>query len=148
MRQRPSVVVKIVTKTPTAKAPATVKKAAKPKKMVMPDLSESEPKEYVLKKYISGKVVEKFRRDLSHDLSNVFVCLDGNNGIVFESDGRYWNIESEETTSKGLVEDVIKAKSTIIYDCRYKVDGYVKQLLFVYYPATNEFVIDRPRWFE
>jgi hypothetical protein len=103
---------------------------------------------------IKGNVDDIYIGDIDTNFEKEFKCyVDGEEeGFTFSTDDKTWSITragADEPQEKGWVRDINKAKSAVIYDCRvgdmhrHESDP---QVLFVYYPELEEFIIDRPKW--
>lgn len=96
----------------------------------------------------NGEIEENFKKSL--------ICVeddvDVDSGFTFSTDEKMWTREDASgiIIEKGWVRDVNKAKSAVIYDCRIgdmHHHEWDPQVLFIYYPGTDEFIMDRPKWF-
>lgn len=85
---------------------------------------------------------------LSEDFREIYTCTaDDGTEFTFETNRRRWLLRLGDSVLKGDVDTTTEAKSCIVVDCRYRADGYPKQIIFAYYPG-GEFILDRPQWFE
>lgn len=122
----------------TKKATTTTKKAAAKKVTGSTSVESSS---------VKGTAIME-RRGLTEDFKEIYICTgDDGTTFTFETNRRRWLLAAGDSVLKGDVEDTIAAKSCVITDCRYKVDGFPKQIIFAYYPG-GEFVLDRPEWYE
>lgn len=88
------------------------------------------------------------RKGLSEDFREIYTCIsDDGRTFTFETNRRRWLLSTDDSVLRGDVDATIEAKSCIVVDCRYKAEGYPKQIIFAYYPG-GEFILDRPKWFE
>lgn len=96
---------------------------------------------------IKGTVTMEMK-SLEDDFREIYTCTHGEYTFTFETDGRWWLLTEGDSVLKGDVAETVSAKMCVVTDCRYTSGEYPKQVLFIYYPATSEFVLDRPKWFE
>jgi hypothetical protein len=114
----------------------------------------------MLKKDLPKTAIKGIVDDIKHggieeDFRLHFVCIeddgDADSGFTFATDGKTWTRgDGNVVIEKGWVRDVNKAKSAVIYDCRIgdmHRHEWDPQVLFIYYPGTDEFIMDRPKWF-